>query len=54
MCVGVCHMCAGHGDQKGVSSHHPGMQIQLVVSPLMWELGAKLGSSKRATSALNF
>jgi hypothetical protein len=45
-------MNAHRGQERALNILKP--ELQVVVSSVIWELGAKLESSGRATSCLNF
>ena len=49
----VCiHKCSAQGDQKRASDPLE-LELEVVVSPLMWVLGTELGSSARTACILN-
>lgn len=49
----VCiHKCSAQGDHQRVSDPLE-LELEVVVSPLMWVLGTELGSSARTACILN-
>ena len=54
-CLSICvlHECSGHGRQKSIVDSLE-LELQVVVSCLMWVLGTKPGSSTITTRLLTF
>lgn len=48
----VCNKCSTHGGQKGAVDS-PDLELQVIVSVLMWVLGTKFGFSASLVLILN-